>query len=108
MRPMLRCSCIGISCLAMMLAFAVACSAQPPQTTPTDQASLTKILGLKKDQGGEKPGGCFKNPPATVFTDDKIVHSGHWSVRIERDAQRAGQFSAISRSISWEFWGKTT
>lgn len=87
-----------------MLAIASSSSAQ---TTPTDQPTLTKILGFENERSGDKPAGWFGNPPGTVFTDDKIVHGGQWSIRIERDAQSNGQFSVISRSIPWEFSGKT-
>jgi C-terminal processing protease CtpA/Prc len=90
----------------LILAVAPSCSAQTPLTTPTDQASLTKILGFENDHSGDKPGGWFANPPGTVFIDDKIVHSGKWSVRIERNAESSGQFSVIGRPISWEFPGK--
>jgi len=86
-----------------MIAFASSCSAQ---TTPVDQPSLTKILGFENEPVGTKPGGWSANPPSTVFNDDKIVHSGHWSVRIERNTQSNGQFSVIGRSIPWEFSGK--
>jgi C-terminal processing protease CtpA/Prc len=101
---MLRRSVIVLLCLAMLLALASACFAQ---TTPTDQTSLTKILGFENEHSGDKPGGWFANPSGTVFIDDKIIHSGKWSVRIERDAQSTGGFSVIGRSIPWEFEGKT-
>ena len=91
---------------ALILAFATWCPAQTPNT-PTDQTGLTKILGFENEQSGDKPGGWFANPPGTVFNDDKIIHSGQWSVRIERNAQSSGQFSVIGRSISWEFSGKS-
>ena len=103
---MLRCSCVALFCLAVMLAFASSFSAQTP-TTAIDQASLTKILGFENERSGDRPGGWFANPPGTVFNDDKIVHSGQWSVRIERNAQSNGTFSVIGRSISWEFSGKS-
>jgi C-terminal processing protease CtpA/Prc len=90
----------------MVFAFASLCCAQTTSTTPIEQASLTKILGFENEHSGDKPGGWFANPPGTVFTDDKIVHSGKWSVRIERDAQSGGEFSVIGRSIAWEFSGK--
>lgn len=101
---MLRCSSFVLLSLALMLALALGCAAQ---TTPTDQASLTKILGFENEHSGDKPGGWFANPPGTVFNDDKIVHSDKWSVRIERNAQSNGQFSVIGRTISWEFSGKS-
>ncbi len=98
------------SCGVVLLILAVAssCSAQQPPTTPTDQASLTKILGFENEHSGNTtPGGWFGNPSGTVFMDDKIVHSGQWSVRIERNAQSASEFSVIGRTISWQFSGKS-
>jgi C-terminal processing protease CtpA/Prc len=91
----------------LILAATSSCHAQTPPTTPTDQASLTKILGFENEHSGDKPGGWFANPPGTVFMDDKIVHRGQWSVRIERNTQSAGEFSVIGRPISWEFSGKS-
>ena len=102
---MLRCSSVVLLCAALML-FASSCLAQTP-TTPVDQATLTKILGFENEPNGDKPGGWFANPPGTVFTDEKIVHSGKWAVRIERNAQSSGQFSVIGRPVSWEFSGKS-
>jgi C-terminal processing protease CtpA/Prc len=89
----------------MMFALASSYPAQTP-TTPIDQPSLTKIFGFENEHSGDKPAGWFANPSGTVFSDDKIVHSGKWSVRIERGAQSEGQFSVIGRSIPWEFSGK--
>lgn len=91
--------------LFLILAFVSLCPAQA-LPTPIDQPSLTKILGFENEHSGDRPGGWSANPPGTVFTDDKIVHSGKWSVRIERNGESSGQFSAISRSIPWEFAGK--
>jgi C-terminal processing protease CtpA/Prc len=90
----------------VILAFASSCPAQTTLTTSIDQTSLTKILGFENEHSGDKPSGWFANPPDTVFNDDKIIHSGQWSVRIERNAQSSGEFSVIGRSISWEFSGK--
>ncbi|HKR22829.1 MAG TPA: hypothetical protein VJS17_09555, partial [Pyrinomonadaceae bacterium] len=99
---MLR-SSVSLLCFALILAlaFATLCIAQAPPT-PIDQPSLTKILGFENEHTGDKPGGWSANPPGTVFIDDKIVHGGKWSVRIERSAESSGQFSAISRSVPWE------
>src|SRR6185369_4809465 len=102
---MIRSACsVLLLCCALMLAVAASCSAQ---TTPTDQPSLTKILGFENEPNGDKPGGWFANPPGSVFVDNKIFHGGQWSARIERDAQSAGAFSVIGRSISWEYSGKS-
>ena len=88
-----------------MFALASSYPAQTP-TTPIDQPSLTKIFGFENEHSGDKPRGWFVNPSGSVFNDDQIVHSGKWSVRIERGAQSEGQFSVIGRSIPWEFSGK--
>jgi C-terminal processing protease CtpA/Prc len=101
-----RCG-VALLCSAVMLTSASSCSAQTPSTTPTDQASLTKILGFENERSGDKPGGWSADRPGTVFSDDKIVHSGQWSVRMERNAQSSGEGSAIGRSISWEFSGQS-
>ena len=101
---MFRRSSASLFCSVVILAFAWSCFAQTP-TTPIDQASLTKILGFESERSGDSP-GWFANPPGTVFNDDKIMHSGQWSVRIERTAQSSGEFSVIGRPISWEFSGK--
>jgi C-terminal processing protease CtpA/Prc len=91
----------------MMIALTSLCCAQTRPATSTDQASLTKILSFENEHNGDKPGGWSANPPDTVSVDDKIIHSGHWSVRLERGAQSAGEFSVIGRSIPWEFSGKS-
>ncbi|HEX2272108.1 MAG TPA: hypothetical protein VHH35_21380 [Pyrinomonadaceae bacterium] len=93
-------------CFAVLLAFASSCFAQTIPVTAIDQASLTKILSFENEHSGDRPGGWFANPAGTVSVDDKIIHSGKWSVRIERNAQSEGAFSVIGRSISWEFAGK--
>ena len=103
---MLRYSSAVLLCCALIFALASCTPAQTP-ATPIDQASLTKILGFENEHNGDKPGGWSANPPGTVFTDEKIVHSGKWAVRIERDAQSSGQFSVIGRPILWEFSGKS-
>src|ERR1041385_5390070 len=100
---MLRYTSVTLLCLTLSLAFASVCAAQ---TTATDQTSLTKILGFENEHTGDTPGGWFANPSGTVFNDDKIIHSGKWSVRIERNAQSNGEFSVIGRPISWQFSGK--
>ena len=101
---MLRCPPLILSSLVM--AFVSSCYAQTP-TTPTDQPGLTKILSFENEHSGDKPGGWFADQPGTVFVDDKIIHSGQWSVRLERSAQSAGEGSMIARQIPWELSGKS-
>lgn len=103
---MFRHSYAPLLCSALILAFVSACLAQTAPT-PVDQAGLTRILGFENEHNGDKPGGWFANPAGTVFTDDKIVHGGKWSVRIDRNEQSGGQFSVIGRPIEWGFSGKS-
>jgi C-terminal processing protease CtpA/Prc len=89
-----------------MLACASLSHTQTTQTTPIDQASLTKILGFENERTGDTPGGWFANPPGTIFNDNQIRHGGEWAVRIERNDQSSGGFSVIGRAVPWEFAGK--
>ena len=95
-----------IFCFAVIIALTSPSCAQTTPLTSNDQASLTKILGFEDQPGADKPQGWSGNPPGTVTIDDKIVHSGQRSVRLERNAQSAGEFSVLGRTIPWEFSGK--
>lgn len=85
----------------------VACvfSAQISAGQSTDQSDLAKILSFEKQPNGDLPGGWVGGPPGTIFADDKVVHGGRWSVRLERNASSAQNFSAINLSIPMNFAG---
>jgi C-terminal processing protease CtpA/Prc len=53
------------------------------------------------------PGGWGGGPPGTIFADDKVVHGGRWSARIERHSDSPGEFSTITKSIPMDFSGTT-
>ena len=53
------------------------------------------------------PGGWGGGPPGTIFADDKIVHRGLLSARIERNADSPSNFSTITQSIPMDFSGTT-
>ena len=53
------------------------------------------------------PTGWWSYPTSDVFPDDKIVHGGKHSARIERTADVPGQFSGISYAIPLDFDGHT-
>ncbi|MFZ0803318.1 MAG: S41 family peptidase [Terriglobales bacterium] len=53
------------------------------------------------------PGGWGGGPAGTIFADDKVVHGGRWSARIERRVNSPSQFSTITKSIPIDFSGAT-
>jgi hypothetical protein len=73
----------------------------------TDVAALPQVLNFEDQQAVGAPTGWVASPAGTVFTENKIVHSGHWAARLERKADSAGGFSSLHRSIALEFAGKT-
>jgi C-terminal processing protease CtpA/Prc len=96
-----------VLCFAVILALTSPSCAQTKPLQANDQASLTKFFGFEDQPVGDKPEGWSGNPPGTVSIDDKIIHSGQRSMRFERNAQSAGEFSVSGWGIPWEFSGKT-
>jgi C-terminal processing protease CtpA/Prc len=64
-------------------------------------------LNFEDQQGVGPPAGWIGTPEGTVFTDDKIVHGGHWAARLERQADSPGAFSTLHRAIAMDFAGTT-
>lgn len=79
------------------------CRAQAPTAAP----NLAAIFSFETDHPGGTPGGWGSNPPGSVHVDDKIVHGGHWSARIERPIGSTGGLSGISKSLPMDFTGKS-
>jgi hypothetical protein len=75
-------------------ALALVCSAQ-------DRSGLAEILSFEKQPSGTRPAGWNANPPGHIFADDNTVHGGKRSVRIERQADSAEQFSGITSRSRW-------
>lgn len=80
-------------------ALALVCSAQ-------DRSGLAEILSFEREPAGARPAGWSANPPGDVFSDENTVHGGKRSVRIERHADSAGQFSTITLAIPMDCTGK--
>ena len=53
------------------------------------------------------PGGWGGGPTGTIFADDKAVHGGRWSARLERHSDSPSDFSTITKSIPMDFSGVT-
>ncbi len=64
------------------------------------------MLGFELEPANDVPGGWFGFPPRTLFSDAAQKHSGLRSLRLERDPQSAGEFSAASRNLPIAFQGK--
>ncbi len=91
----------------MFAALTLPCQAQ--DTSPgqsTDRSNLAAILGFEAQPTGDMPGGWHGGPPGTVFADDKVVHGGRWSARIERHADSPGVGSTVTKSVPMDFAGK--
>lgn len=65
-----------------------------------------RILAFEGAHKGDKPAGWHAYPADTVRVDDRQVHGGKWSVRIERDRTSGGRFTALGRSLAIDFGGK--
>jgi C-terminal processing protease CtpA/Prc len=74
---------------------------------PSDLSALAKVLSFETDHPGGRPGGWSGGPLATLFADDRVVHGGRWSARLERNAESANGFSTITKGIPADFAGKT-
>lgn len=85
---------------AIFLAACAPTLAQPAISRATVQQSL----GFE-DQSSTALTGWNAIPPDTVSADDHVVHAGHWSVRLQRDSQSAGDASRITRSLPIDFRG---
>ena len=83
--------------------FLAACA--PILAQPTvSRATLQQSLGFE-DQSSTALLGWYANPLDTISADDRVAHTGHWSVRLQRDAQSAGTFSVITRRLPVDFRG---
>ncbi|MGO9230973.1 MAG: S41 family peptidase [Bryobacteraceae bacterium] len=70
-----------------------------------DLSGLAEILNFEAPSSNSVPAGWSANPPGSVFLDDKIVHGGHWSARLERQAGTANAFSGIVKSLPMDVAG---
>ena len=69
--------------------------------------NLAQILGFENGQPGTFPARWGGNTGDTIFTDDKVFHSGKYAARIDRTASSLGTFSTLTASIPLDFAGKT-
>jgi len=72
-----------------------------------DRSDLAKALSFEVQPSGDMPGGWGGGPPGTIFADDKVVHGGRWSARIERHTGSPEAFSTITKAIPMDFAGNS-
>jgi len=90
---------------ALFVCSAGAADEPKPARTP-EHPGLADILSFETPQTNTSPAGWSGGPVGTIFMDDKVVHAGHWSARIERGAESAQQFSSLTKSLPVDFRGK--
>jgi C-terminal processing protease CtpA/Prc len=71
-----------------------------------DHAGLAKALSFETEHPGGAPAGWGGGPSGTLFVDDKVVHGGRWSARLERDANSPDGFSKITKALPMDFGGR--
>ena len=96
--------------LPSLLCAILALVSQEPQVKPekaSDRSGLEAALGFEVPPTGNMPGGWVGGPPGTIFVDDKVVHSGRWAARIERQAGSPRDFSVLTKFLEMNFSGVT-
>jgi C-terminal processing protease CtpA/Prc len=83
-----------------VLVLPVVCRAQPAK-----RADLARLFTFESQQTSGAPIGWGGGSLGTTFADDKIIHSGKWSARLERDATSTNDFSTITTAIPIDFTG---
>jgi hypothetical protein len=91
-----------LTCLALAL-LASTMNAQPAGTSPP--SDLAKILTFETEHKAGAPGGWGGGPAGTIFADDKVVHGGRWSARLERAPGDQTGFTSMTKSIPMDFAG---
>ena len=69
-----------------------------------NRSDLARLFTFEMQQRPGAPIG-WGGSAGTIFADDKIVHSGKWAARLERNAASANEFSTITTAIPINFTG---
>ncbi len=90
--------------LAVFGALTVFCHAQEVGKAPSS-ATLVKMLSFESGTllGPEAWDG---GPQETLSLDDKVVHGGRWSARLERNATSPESFSSLAKVFHLDFEGR--
>ena len=88
----------------MLVVLIVAPQSPTPQSAP-GRPELIGLLDFESDHTGGVPKGWGGGPPGTFAVDDQVVHGGRWALRIERNADGPGEFTAVTRMLPIDFAG---
>jgi hypothetical protein len=91
--------------MSRLTALLILCCLPVMAQSTSSRSTVQQSLGFE-DQSGPSLTGWHSGPPDSVFADDKVVHSGHWSVRLQRDEKSQESFSVIRRTLPVHFQGK--
>lgn len=83
------------------------CRSQETVSLERSQTTLQPVLGFEVPLEGGKPQGWGGGPDGTLFLDEKIVHGGKSSARIERNASSPNNFSTFTKSLPIDFTAST-
>jgi len=75
--------------------------------TPAAAPVTDPVLSFEGSHAGSAPTGWLADPAGTVLVDDKVVHTGPLSVRIERKADSPGSSSSLAKVLPIGFSGST-
>jgi C-terminal processing protease CtpA/Prc len=94
-----------------LLAALLAALTRPGHAQPSDRLAnlhaLDQILTFETEHPEGRIGGWGGGPAGTIFADDKVVHGGRWSARLERNAGSTSTFSTITKGLPIDFSGRT-
>lgn len=96
-RALLALMCLVVSC----------CAQENKPDRSALRANLESALSFEAPSSGDAPSGWGGGPPGTIFADNKVVHGGHGSARIERSSTSPSDFSTVTKSTPIDFSGKT-
>ena len=94
--------------LIILFAWIAIAALMPAQIPDTEISNLATLLSFERGpRPGADPAGWGGGPVGTIFADNRTVHSGQWSARIERTPQSPSGFSSLTAIIPMDFSGKT-
>jgi serine/threonine protein kinase len=67
---------------------------------------LSLLLSFESQCGPGFPQGWGGGPRETIFADNKVVHSGRWSARIDRTPDSPEKYSSVVHGIPIDFKGR--